>query len=430
LRAFGQLAVANAIFTALSFITGPIAAHALGPAGRGQLAAVLVPFSWGMILASVGLPTWATRAAAREDRGRIGAVLGTAGGVSILLGLIGFLIGIPLADVLAPHNQLVHRLILIGLAMLPISLLSNVGVGVLNGVEAWTRLNVMRVVPPLITVVAYVTLLVLGSLTVTAAVAVTYGAALVGMLPLLAFLPSCRPLTFDRPLLRQAMSYGPRAWVGTLASTANNRLDQLIMIPLVSSRQLGLYAVAVNVSALDGFLVSALSTVIGPSVARGDHSLIGRAVRLTILADAVFGLAFALVARWLMPIVFGSGFSAAVPMTYVLLAASVPGAAVWVLGSALQNAGHPGVPARGEILALVVTIAGLIVLLPPLAGLGAAIVSGVAYSTNCAVQMAFVRRRLRIPLSELLIVKRSDLDFLFTAVGERVRSRRAGRGQT
>jgi O-antigen/teichoic acid export membrane protein len=184
----------------------------------------------------------------------------------------------------------------------------------------------------------------------------------------------------------------------------------------------------VNVSALDGFLVSALSTVIGPSVARGNRDLIARAVRVTIAADASFGVAFALVARWLMPVVFGARFSAALPMTYVLLAASVPGAAVWVLGTALQSAGYPGVPARGEILALVVTVAGLIILLPSLAGLGAAIVSGAAYTTNAVLQIALCRRRLAIPLREMLVVRRSDVEFLIAAARTRLAARSARAG--
>jgi O-antigen/teichoic acid export membrane protein len=425
LRAFGQVAFANALFTALSFITSPITAHALQPAGRGDLAAVLVPYTWSILLFSLGLPTYAARAAANEEREQLGSLLGTVGVVAAVLGLAGIVIGIPLAGVLARHNALVHRLILVGLITLPVSLVASVGLGVANGLEEWSRLNVMRVLPPLLTVVAYVTLLVLGSLTVTAAVIVTWCTGLLSTIPLIGIVRRHRPLSFDRALLRRALSFGPRAWVGTLASTANARLDQLLMIPLVVPRQLGLYAVAVNVSALDGFLVSALSTVIGPSVARGNRDLIARAVRVTIAADAAFGVGFALVARWLMPLVFGARFSAALPMTYVLLAASVPGAAVWVLGTALQNAGYPGVPARGEILALIVTIAGLIVLLPSLAGLGAAIVSGAAYTTNAVLQIGLARRRLQIPVRDMLVVKRSDIDFLLDAGRARLAARSA-----
>ncbi len=415
IRALGQIAAGNAIFTGLSFITSPITAHALEPTGRGELAAVLVPFTWSTLLVTVGLPTFAARAAAREPREQLGVLLGTLGMASLLLGIIGAVVLVPVAGVLAGRYGLVHRLILVGLAMLPLSAVVTVGAGVANGLEEWHRLNLMRVIPPLITVVAYVALLIAGDLTVTSAVVVTYGAVLIGASPLVGIIREHLPLSFDLAVVRRALSYGPRAWVGTLASTANARLDQLLMIPLVPPRQLGLYAVAVNVSALDGFLVSALSTVIGPSVARGNRALIARAVRVTILVDASFGVLFAIVARWLMPVVFGSRFAAALPMTYVLLAASVPGAAAWVLGTALQNAGHPGIPALGEMLALIVTVAGLIVLLRPLGGLGAAIVSGMAYTTNSAVQIACARARLQISLSEMLVVKRSDLDYLVAA---------------
>ncbi len=426
LRAFSQVAVANVLFTGLSFITSPITAHVLEPAGRGELAAVLVPYSWSILLFGIGLPTYAARAAASEEGVQLGTLLGTMGVAAAALGLVGILIGVPLAGVLAGHNALVHRLILIGLLTLPVSLMAGVGIGVANGLEQWHRLNLMRVLPPLLTVAAYVVLVILGSLTVTAAAVVAWSAGLVSVIPLVGIVRRYRPLSFDRRVLRTAFAFGSRAWVGTLASNANYRLDQLIMIPLVVPRQLGLYAVAVNVSMLDTFLVSALSTVIGPSVARGNRDLIARAVRVTIAVDAAFGVGFGVISRWLLPIVFGARFADALPMVYVLLAASVPGAAAWILGSALQNAGQPGVPALGEIVALVVTVAGLIILLPALAGLGAAIVSGAAYSTNAALQIGLARRRMGIPVRDMLVVRRSDIDVLIAAVRSALGARFGG----
>ena len=188
------------------------------------------------------------------------------------------------------------------------------------------------------------------------------------------------------------------------------------MIPLVSSRQLGLYAVAVNVSGLTNLILGALNTVIGPSIARGNWTLAGRAVRLTMMTVATFSLVAALAVPPLFPIVFGPGFAAAIPMCLILLAAAIPGSGAWVLGVALQNAGHPGIPARGEIGALVLTATGLALLLPPLAGVGAAIVSGVAYTTNLTIQLVLVRRRLGTPVRVFLLPNRGDIALVLEIV--------------
>jgi O-antigen/teichoic acid export membrane protein len=408
-----RVSVANLLFTMMAFITSPIAAHALGPAGRGELAAILVPFAWMPILFNLGLPIYARRAAARDER--LGDLVGTLGVASVVLGTVGLLVGIPLAYVLAPDNYLVREFIWIGLLLLPFGLFANIGLGLANGKEAWMRLNIMRVAPSAMTAAAYIALLLTNSLTVSSAAIVVYASAVIGTAPLIGLLRGERPFRFDRKLLRRATSFGRRAWVGDLASTANARLDQLLMIPLVSATQLGLYAVAVNLSVLNGVVIGALTTVIGPSVAKGNLQLIGRSLRVTLLAVTSFSLALATTIPWVLPLVFGQNFRGAVPMCIVLLGASVPGAGAFVLGSALQNAGHPGIPAHGEISALVVTVVGLALLVPPLAGMGAAIVSAVAYTANLGIQAALAHRRLSLPLKELLVVKVEDLSFVVQA---------------
>jgi len=63
-------------------------------------------------------------------------------------------------------------------------------------------------------------------------------------------------------------------------------------------------------------------------------------------------------------------------MTIILLAAGVPLAAGSVLGSALSADGNPGATMRAELVALAVTLPGLVLLLPDFGGVGAAVVSG------------------------------------------------------
>jgi O-antigen/teichoic acid export membrane protein len=413
-RAFAGVTVANGIFTALSFITSPLSAHALGPSGRGQLAAILVPFSWGALLANMGLPIFAARAAAQTSK--VGDLIGTLGLTSLAFGLIGMVVGIPAAFLLAPHDLLVRDFILLGLLLMPLNLITALGTGLANGLETWMRLNLMRVIPPVLTVIAYIVLISLHALTVRSAAIVVYCSSIAVIFPLIGIGRRQRPFTFDRLLMKRATSYGRRAWVGSLAASANARLDQLLMIPLVSSRQLGLYAVAVNVSGLTNLILGALNTVIGPSIARGNWTLAGRAVRLTMMTVATFSLVAALAVPPLFPIVFGPGFAAAIPMCLILLAAAIPGSGAWVLGVALQNAGHPGIPARGEIGALVLTATGLALLLPPLAGVGAAIVSGVAYTTNLTIQLVLVRRRLGTPVRVFLLPNRGDIALVLEIV--------------
>src|SRR4051794_21247295 len=80
-----RLASANFSIFAVSLITAPLQARALGPAGRGELAAIIVPAGLLPTVASFGLGTYATLAVARGRK--LGQVVGTVGALLILLGL-------------------------------------------------------------------------------------------------------------------------------------------------------------------------------------------------------------------------------------------------------------------------------------------------------------------------------------------------------
>lgn len=417
LRAFASVALANTGFIVLTAISGPLAARALGPVGRGRLAAILVPFGWAPVLFNFGLPSYSTRAAARNES--LSALVGTLGIASIALGLLGAALSVPAAHMLAPHDSLVRTYIIAGLALLPLTLIGAVGSGFATGRAEWSRLNRMRIIPPTVVVVGYVALLLANKLTVASAAIVVYVGSLLALLPLSSVLRTVGTPTVNMHLLARASTFGGKAWLANLASQANYRLDQLLMIPLVSSRQLGFYAVAVTVSGLMGAPIGALSTVINPRVARGDTALLGRAVRITVGSAFVFATLAALAVPWLLPAIFGTRFSGATTMCIVLLAAAVPGSTVWVLGITLQTAGHPEIPARGEIAALALTIPGLLILLPSLAGLGAAIVSAAAYTVNLTTQLLLARSRLDLGISDLLIPRRQD----FVLVGSTLTKR-------
>ena len=227
-----------------------------------------------------------------------------------------------------------------------------------------------------------VALFALGDLTVRTAAIATFVGGTTVIFPFVGLLRSTgRPHVVARQA-REAFRFASRSGVASLAQVANNRLDQLLMIPLVSPRQLGLYAVAVNVSSLAVIAVGAIVSVVNPRVARGDLGAGAQALRVTLAFVLVANLLLAAISPILVPLIFGQPFALAVPMVEILLVASLPGAGVWVLGGIMQSAGHPGVPARSEVAAVVITVAGLVLLLPALGGIGAAIVSLAAYSAE------------------------------------------------
>jgi O-antigen/teichoic acid export membrane protein len=400
--------LAVSVFQALAgTATGIIAARALGPSGRGDLAAIIVPLSMAPYALSFGLTTFASRGAAA---GRpLGLVLGTAGAMAFTIGCVAVPAGVALAHVLARDHDGVLTVLVVGFALLPVTLVSNVLADTGLGLQRWGSVTAQRLIPMVTALVGYVALVALDRFTAASAGAVVLAGGLASVLPFAPVARRARPLKFEVTVARAAIRFGTRALPITVSQLLNHRLDQFLMVGLVSRRQLGLYAVAVTVSSLAGMLANAMNTVLYPKFAAGEDLGVARSLRRGLFAVACIAIATAIVSPVVLPAAFGSAFTDALPMVLILLAASVPLAGVTIL-SAIFTAGRRILAAGlSEIGALVLTIVGLLLLLPPLGGVGAAIVSLVAYSANFAWLLTLARKDHGGRWADYLIIRRAEL---------------------
>lgn len=410
LRLVGGLSLVNILVSLSGIVTGPLQARALGPTGRGTLAAILVPVTLAPVIAGLGLGSFAIRDAAR---GRpVPVLVGTLGVPLLVVSGVVMLGATPLAHLIAGDRAVVFRYVRLGLFLMPFSLTSSVVLGIAVGLERWRMLIVCRLVAPTIWTVGVVVLYATDRLTVSSAAILTFVGAGAASLPMIPLLRLGRP-RFDREVLREALPFGAKAWLGGLSAVANVNLDQLLMIRLVSARELGLYAIAVTVAtAFTTVVVGALSYVIAPRIAAGDRDVAARATRMTLASSAVVAAGLALPMPLLLRIGFGEPFDAATAMTRVALVASVPLAAAFILGTALVNGGHPGVSAKADLFALLITVPGLAVFLPLFGGVGAASVSLCAYTAAFAVLLVAARRRFDLRIRELVVPRAADLAWL------------------
>ncbi len=404
----GRLAAANFALVFLSVITGPLQARALGPTGRGELAAIAVPAALIPIFFSFGLGTYATFATAR-DRDR-GLLLGTIGGIYLVLGVGVAIGGVPLAHYLGDGHEVVTVFLVIAFAAAPLTLVGLLLLDVTIGAQEWDPVVRSRFATALLASVPIPILYALGHLTVTSAAIVTLVPVVALVFPLTAVIRWRPRLRWSPIVARDGTRYGVRAWVGGLTNVTNARLDQLLMIRAVSAADLGRYAVAVNLSA---FFITPLTTALltstSPRIARGETELVPRCSRLVIAAVAAVALFTAALSPLALRYLFGPGFSRALPATLVLLAASLPLALSGVFGSAVASVGKPGIAARAEIIGVLITVPGLILVLGPYGIFGAACVSFVAYSATCLYLIVRAHREFGGRLRDYLVPRPSEL---------------------
>ena len=217
-------------------------------------------------------------------------------------------------------------------------------------------------------------------------------------------------------LLRESLAFGVRAWIGTLSTAFNERLDQILVALLASETVLGIYATAVNAFDVLLYLAAAAATAMVPLVARADPALrTGRvlaAFRAVTLVTAG-GIAVAAAAGpELIRLVFGAGFhDSAAPFLW-LLPGALGFAALALFSSALVASSAPGRSSAGPLVSLLLGTALDFVLVPPLGASGAAIAASAGLLAGGALSLVLYRRLSPFALRALVMPELGDADLL------------------
>lgn len=419
----GQLFGVNVLLTVCGLITGPLVARSIGADGRGLLAAILVPLGIAPFVLAFGLTTYSSRIAA--TRTPIERIIGTFAVLSAGIGIAFIPAGLALAYLLGQGNPTVTLFLAIGVCVMPITLAGGVLSSVALGHERWNLISAQQLIPPVGAAIAFGGLYALNELTLPRAAGITIALSVLSLVPMLKVLRGCDRPRFDRSLAGKGIRFGSQVWFVSLSQLMNHRLDQLLMVKLTTARELGLYAVAATVATLPAMFTTAVGQAIFPRVADGESSLVGRTSRVGLALISITCAIGALIIPFALPFLFGPSFEDAVAPALILLAATVAYSGAGILGTALSTRDRPGIPGLGEVWAIVVTVVGLLILLPRLGGVGAALVSVAAYSINFAWLLFMARRRFGGAFSDYLVPRRQDVKDAVEACGSVWRRRRA-----
>jgi O-antigen/teichoic acid export membrane protein len=202
----------------------------------------------------------------------------------------------------------------------------------------------------------------------------------------------------DLRLVVPICRYGLRGQLGGMLTLLNLRLDVVILGALAGPGVLGVYAVASKYAELLRLPGLAVTYVLYPRMAgrspldasQQAARLLPRAFVLTVLAAVPLAAAVPL-----LPLVYGPAFTAAMVPAWLLLAGLVGEGVAGVVSGYLYGVGRPGANSLGVGVAVVVTVALDIALIPHYQAVGAAFASAAAYLTSSAALLAcyFVVRR-------------------------------------
>jgi O-antigen/teichoic acid export membrane protein len=380
---------------AIAFITAPILARALGPGGRGTVALLGVYDELSTNVCNAGLPS-AVGYAAKEGQASVPALLGATRRFGLLLLPISVLAGLavaawPLAD-LPPGARAV------GFALVALSPVANTFlIACRNVLMARGDLVTLRTLPLVQAVVRGAAIVVLAALGWLApAVAAVCLSASVVVANALAW-----RRVGERPgppaPLRPLLGFGLRSLPGTLSNLATNRLDQVLIAPMLGTRALGLYAVAVGITfvpvQVGAGLAFAAFRRVGPLDVTGRTGPAATLVRRAWLLVGAACVVTAAAATAGLDLVYGDDFGAALSPTLLLLPAALFLGLHLVLTQVANALGCPEHASAGQVLGVMVTIGGLAVALPEHGLAGAAVVASLASAVRVLVTALLLRRR-------------------------------------
>lgn len=387
------LASASYLVTVLGIVTGPLVARGLGPVGRGEYAAVVTYSGFAVTIVGLGI-MGSVNYAVQTVKANPGIVLG----VVLRFCALAFLPAVGLAvlvslTVMRKFGDTAQVGAGVLTALAPLGVLQLCANQFLMAEGALGTLTRVQVAPLLVSGIAVIGLAAAGELTLMNYLIVTLVSQVVPVAMALRGM-RIRPTRGGR--LGPQLRFGLRAYPGSLAALANGRLDQALIAPFLGAADLGYYAIAASLSSLPLALVQAVAARGISQVTRPDGGLdtelAGRVIRRGTVLSVFMSLGVAAVVPAFIPIVYGSDFARAAPLTLVLLVGTVALGITSTTNFCLTLAGRPGATSVAELVSLVVTVGGLLALLPTLGVLGASIVSAVAYWVRALIQIHVLRQ--------------------------------------
>jgi O-antigen/teichoic acid export membrane protein len=384
------------VSTPVAFVLVVIQSRFLDPEGRGRF--VLVVLTVTILARLFGQLGVAVTSLGREAELRPLVVralawtllLGVAGvGLILLAGALIDAFGLRLAAIAAP-------------ALIPNILNASLS-GVLLGRARIRLWNYIQVLPPLMTLVGMLIVVVGLGHGVDGAVAVwTIAYVLTAVFALVAtrdlWLPLTRPRIFDRAgraIVRLAFAMGAVQIVNLIGY----RVELFVLDHFKGLAQVGIYSIAMQAAEAIWLVAAAVaSAVTGPVVHESDEEaarLIRNACGKGLLYTSAIALAIGAAAPFVIPLLFGDDFRGATRPLALLLPGVVAYAPVSILVVYLSiRSGRPRLSLLVSVIGLVVTAVMSLALIPPYGASGAAAASAIGYAAGgiaawiCFVQLA------------------------------------------
>jgi O-antigen/teichoic acid export membrane protein len=386
--------LANLLIAGASLLTGIVTARALGPSGRGELAALTTLPTFLPYLLTLGVPN-SLVFHLRHEPEHSGEIMGAG----LLVGVVAGLFSIAVAIACTPFV----------LRELPVSLIPTACVAAvftffnvfilfliasLQSAQEFSAYNAIRYAHPLIVLTITSGLALNGLLTPVLGAVIVLAAGLPGLVwSLVWVVRHFRPqLTNLRGSLNRLASYSIRSYSGDLTLAIATQIDRVIVVGIFSPRLMGIYTVAASLARLVGMFSNAVVPVLFPkAIGRPIAEVVeitSQAARITAVLVGITSVFLLVAGPTLMQQFYGAGFEGADAAFRMLVLEAAVSSIVQILAQAFMALGRPGLVTLQYGSGAIATVVLLLLLAPRYALEGTAAALLIATLIRLAVTYA------------------------------------------
>jgi O-antigen/teichoic acid export membrane protein len=400
----------------LALASGSLIARALGPFGRGELAAIQTWPALISLLAILGLSDAVVFFASRQ-RDKTAEYLVSAV-VLLLVSAVPFVaIGYILTPIfLAAQSPGIITATRWYLAVfVPLQATQGMLLHPLRAQRDFVPWNLLRILVGaswfLISMVAMIYRIASPTRIAASFLVMLLLTAVPTLLVLLRRVPG--PYRLNWRTWRPMLAFGLPSAASAIPQVLNLRLDQIAMAALMSPDRLGYYVVAVAWSGALAPLLNSVGAVLFPRVAMetslpAQTKALARGTRLTVTLALVMSVPLMAITPTAIVLLFGRDFSAAIPAALILILAGAVLSLDSVLEEGLRGLGFTRAIFWGESGGVVVTVIALGLTLSPLGIVGAALSSLLGYSVTASLLLFQLWRITGCSLALFLLPRSTD----------------------
>lgn len=390
--AVAQSIASKAVILGLQAATGILTARVLRPAGRGELAAMIL---WPLFVASIttmGVPSsliyYLRHRPQERERLIVNGFL-----MATVLGVVAAAVtALVLPWWLRQYSASVVRAAEWFLITVPLCSVTLAGRAALEASHDFSASNAIQTLTPFATLMGLLVFLAMGTLnSYTAGIA--YIAASIPAFWFMAVRVRrvCISLArIQKSVIKQILGYGVRSYGIDLLGSLALQVDQVLVVSLLSPAAMGSYVVVLSLSRMLNLFQNSVVMVLFPKAAgqstRDVVAMTGDCVRASGLMTVACGIPVCLAGPLLLRILYGSEYVTAVGAMRILVLEVVLSGATFVLAQAFMALDRPGVVTILQAIGLSLSIPMMLLLIPRYGIYGAAI----SLLTSTVARLLFV----------------------------------------